>query len=78
VGEHSDDPTIERALNYIYRNVSRLYNFRGLHAFKEKFHPAWSPRYLIYPNAPSLTAISVALLRASFGGELFATFLRGK
>jgi len=78
VGEHSDDPTIERALNYIYRNVSRLYNFRGLHAFKEKFHPTWSPRYLFHPNAPSLTAISVALLRASFGGELFATFLRGK
>lgn len=69
VGERSGDPAIERALNFIYRNVSRLYNFRGLHAFKEKFHPAWSPRYLIYPTAMSLPAVSVALYRASLGGR---------
>ena len=67
VGERSDDPAIERTLNYIYRNVSRFYNFRGLHTFKEKFHPTWSPRYLTYPNAVSLPAISVALYRANMG-----------
>jgi phosphatidylglycerol lysyltransferase len=67
VGEQQEDPVIERALNYIYRNVSRLYNFRGLYVFKEKFHPEWSPRYLAYPNAVSLPAISVALYRASLG-----------
>jgi phosphatidylglycerol lysyltransferase len=67
VGEQLKDPAIERALNYIYRNVSNLYNFRGLHAFKEKFHPAWSPRYLIYPTAVSLPTVSVALYRASLG-----------
>ena len=75
VGEHSDDPLIERALHYIYNNVNRFYNFRGLHAFKEKFHPAWSPRYLIYPGPSSLPAVSVALFRATYGGELFS-FLR--
>jgi len=67
VGERSDDPAIERTLNYIYRNVSRFYNFRGLHTFKEKFHPTWSPRYLTYPNAVSLPVISVALYRANMG-----------
>jgi len=67
VGESSDDPAMERALNYIYRNVSRLYNFRGLHSFKEKFHPTWLPRYLIYPDALSLPAISIALYRANLG-----------
>lgn len=75
VGEHSDDPLIERALHYIYNNVNRFYNFRGLHAFKEKFHPAWSPRYLIYPGPSSLPTVSVALFRATYGGELFS-FLR--
>ena len=75
VGEHSDDPLIERALHYIYNNVNRFYNFRGLHAFKEKFHPAWSPRYLIYPAPSSLPTVSVALFRATYGGELFS-FLR--
>jgi phosphatidylglycerol lysyltransferase len=75
VGEHSDDPLIERALHYIYNNVNRFYNFRGLHAFKEKFHPIWSPRYLIYPGPSNLPAVSVALFRATYGGEHFS-FLR--
>jgi len=69
MGERSDDPAIERAMNYIYRNVSRLYNFRGLYTFKEKFHPIWSPRYLIYPNPVSLPAISAAIYRANLGGR---------
>jgi phosphatidylglycerol lysyltransferase len=78
VGEHSDDPVIERALNYIYRSVSRVYNFRGLHTFKEKFHPQWSPRYLVYPNPPSLPAVSVAILQANLGGTLLSSLIRGR
>ena len=78
VGEHSDDPAIERALNYIYRNVNRFYNFRGLHAFKEKFHPVWSPRYLVYPNPASLPAVSVSLLRANLGGGVVTSLLRSR
>lgn len=65
VGEHSDAAPMERALHYIYKNVNRFYNFRGLHTFKEKFHPVWSPRYLIYPGPASLPAVSVALFRAT-------------
>lgn len=61
VGESSNDPTIERALHFIYANVGLAYNFKGLHAFKEKFNPDWSPRYLIYPNLASLPVVAVAL-----------------
>jgi len=76
VGEQSDDPVIERALHYIYRNVNRFYNFRGLHAFKEKFHPAWSPRYLVYPGPSNLPAVSVSILNANLGGSLLGNFIR--
>ncbi len=76
VGEHSDDPIIERALNFIYQNVSRIYNFRGLHSFKEKFHPVWAQRYLIYPGASTLPAISVALFRANLGDEILSLLRR--
>jgi phosphatidylglycerol lysyltransferase len=69
VGEGSDDPIVERALNFIYQNVDRFYNFRGLHSFKEKFHPTWSERFLVYPAMSNLPAISAAIFRASFGGE---------
>ena len=79
VGEQVEDPAIERALNYIYHNINRFYNFRGLHAFKEKFHPTWSPRYLVYPGASSLPVVSAALLRANLGGSLIGSLLpRGK
>jgi phosphatidylglycerol lysyltransferase len=76
VGEHSDDPIVERALNFIYQNVDRFYNFRGLHSFKEKFHPNWSQRYLIYPTVSNLPAVSAAIVRASFGGGSLALLRR--
>jgi phosphatidylglycerol lysyltransferase len=68
VGEQFDDPVVERALNFIYQNVDRFYNFRGLHSFKEKFHPIWSERYLAYPSISNLPAISAAIFRASLEG----------
>jgi phosphatidylglycerol lysyltransferase len=76
VGEHSDDPVIERALHYIYQNVNRFYNFRGLHAFKEKFHPTWSPRYLIFPGPSNLPAVSISILNANLGRSLLGNFIR--
>ena len=62
-----DSNKTQQALNYIYENVSRFYNFKGLHAFKEKFHPAWQPRYLVHPGLPSLPAVGAALVRANSG-----------
>ena len=63
-------------MRYVYENVNRFYNFKGLHAFKEKFHPVWSPRYLIYPGASNLPAVSNALLRANLGGSLLSNLIR--
>lgn len=70
IGEHNEDPAIEKGLHYIYEHVNQFYNFKGLHAFKEKFHPEWSPRYLIYPGGASLPAVAAALIRADSGNKL--------
>ncbi|MCL4831163.1 MAG: bifunctional lysylphosphatidylglycerol flippase/synthetase MprF [Caldilineaceae bacterium] len=67
VGEQSDDPALERAIHFIYENLNQFYNFKGLHEFKEKFNPTWSPRYLIYPGPARLMTIAYALNRASAG-----------
>jgi phosphatidylglycerol lysyltransferase len=75
VGEHPEDPNVERALHYIYEHVNQFYNFKGLHAFKAKFHPAWSPRYLVYPNTAVLPAIALGLNRASNSGHVFRDYL---
>jgi phosphatidylglycerol lysyltransferase len=63
VGEGSSDPTTEKALHYVFEHLNQFYNFKGLRAFKGKFHPAWSPRYLVYPGSSRLLAVTIALVR---------------
>lgn len=76
IGEKPGDPAIERALHYIYEHVDQFYNYRGLHAFKDKFNPQWLPRYIIYPGLANLPPIIVALIRADSGGDVLAGYLR--
>jgi phosphatidylglycerol lysyltransferase len=78
LGEHSDDPAIERAMHYIFEQVDQFYNFKGLHAYKDKYHPNWEPRYLVYPNAANLPAIALALAEAEAGRDNFWTFFLPK
>ncbi|MGD8403594.1 MAG: flippase-like domain-containing protein [Anaerolineales bacterium] len=75
LGEHAEDLNIERALHYIFEHVNQFYNFKGLHAFKAKFHPTWVPRYLIYPNATALPTIILGLNHASSGGSVLYNYL---
>ena len=77
VGQEPDDPAAERALRFLYENANWFYNFKGLRAFKEKFHPRWEPRYLIYPGIASLPAAVTALVRAGGGDDFLWGFLRG-
>jgi phosphatidylglycerol lysyltransferase len=76
VGERTDDPTVERALHYIYEHVNQFYNYKGLHAFKAKFDPQWSPRYLGYPGPASLPAVALTLVRAHSGDAFVQGYLK--
>jgi phosphatidylglycerol lysyltransferase len=79
VGEHSDDPAMERVMHFIYENVNQFYNFKGLHAFKEKFGPEWSPRYLIYRGTANLAQAWLAVTQANAGSSsLLLDFLQRK
>jgi phosphatidylglycerol lysyltransferase len=69
IGESSSDPAIAKALKYIYEHVNQFYNFKGLHHFKEKFHPGWSPRYLVYPSNVSLLLVALAMTQADSGDK---------
>lgn len=40
-------PVWDRAGRTFYEHGERYYNFKGLRAFKSKFHPHWQPRYLV-------------------------------
>jgi phosphatidylglycerol lysyltransferase len=76
MGEHPTDPAIERSLHYIYQHVNQFYNFKGLHEFKAKYDPTWSPRYLIYPGAANLPAVVIAMLRADSGTNILGSYLK--
>jgi phosphatidylglycerol lysyltransferase len=67
VGEQSSDPAIERVMHWVYEHVDQFYNFKGLHSFKEKYHPVWSSRYLIYPGAANLAQAWLAVISANSG-----------
>jgi len=75
LGAQADDLSTERALHYIYENINRFYNFKGLHTFKEKFGPQWQPRYLIHSRLSSLPLIGTALVRATTGDNFLTDYL---
>jgi phosphatidylglycerol lysyltransferase len=79
VGEQAEGPAIERIMHFIYEHVNQFYNFKGLHAFKEKFQPEWSPRYLIYFGAANLAQDWLAVIRANSGNRnILSEYLKRK
>ncbi|MCC6676162.1 MAG: bifunctional lysylphosphatidylglycerol flippase/synthetase MprF [Phycisphaerales bacterium] len=48
VGDWKKAVMTERLARQLFRHGERVYNYKGLHIFKSKFHPAWEPRYLAY------------------------------
>ncbi|HEY9646715.1 MAG TPA: phosphatidylglycerol lysyltransferase domain-containing protein [Chroococcidiopsis sp.] len=71
IGMSKQSPRLEKAVRYLYTHLNQFYNFQGLHAYKEKFHPRWEPRYLIYPGWFALPDVVVALVRADSGDRLW-------
>jgi phosphatidylglycerol lysyltransferase len=59
----------ERILATIFERFNQFYNFKGLQHFKNKFHPGWEMRYLIYPKRTDVIAVlsAVALADSSLG-----------
>ena len=51
-----------RIVHYIHDFGNRVYNFRGLRDYKEKFNPTWESRYLVYASDRSLASVLLAIL----------------
>ncbi|MEH1809425.1 phosphatidylglycerol lysyltransferase domain-containing protein [Nostoc sp.] len=77
VGDNPESRRLEKVLHYLYEHLNRFYNFKGLHAYKDKFRPRWEPRYLVYPSLAALPDVVVALIRADSGDRLFDYFKPG-
>jgi len=59
-------PLWTRLGSFLYAHGDTFYNFQGLRAYKDKFHPAWQSRYLAYTGGLTLprTLADVAALIA--------------
>lgn len=56
-------PVWDRLGGTLFEHGERFYNFKGLRAFKSKFHPRWEPRYLAVSNG---TGAALALMDVTF------------
>lgn len=62
VGEARAAMREEKLANRLYEYGGYWYGFKGLRKYKEKFRPAWEPRYLAYPARVSLPILLVELI----------------
>jgi len=76
VGESPGDPMIDRALRFIFEHINQFYSYQGLHAYKSKFHPTWSPRYLAYQGSAALLPTVLALIRLDSGDAFFWNYFK--
>jgi len=52
----------------LYEHGEAFYNFQGPRAYKDKFDPAWEPRYLVYPGSLRLRRILADVASLIDGG----------
>ena len=69
VGETRYARTGEKLARLAYEYGTRLYNYKGLRSFKEKYHPDWRSTYLAYPlltPLPMLLLDNMALIAGGY------------
>jgi hypothetical protein len=62
-------PLWNRLGSFLYTHGETFYNFQGLRAYKDKFHPSWESRYLAYPGGlrlPRALADVAALIAGGY------------
>jgi len=55
--------TEDKAVQFLFENLNRLYGYKSLFEFKRKYRPAWSGRYVAYRRVSRLPLVGLALVR---------------
>jgi len=61
-------PLWSRLGAFVFQHGEHFYNFQGLRAYKDKFDPEWSPKYLASPGGLALPRIVANLASLTSGG----------
>jgi phosphatidylglycerol lysyltransferase len=62
-GTEQGEPPIAKVISTISVPINRLYKFKGIYHFKNKFHPDWEPHYLAYPGTTALIPALLTMLQ---------------
>ena len=61
-------PIMSRVGNLLFERGEEIYNFRGVHRFKDKYDPVWQPRYIAAPNKWTIPMLLADVGLLSSGG----------
>ena len=65
---HTLAPLWNRLGAFLFRHGEQFYNFQGLRQYKQKFGPAWEPRYLVSPGGRAFPVIITNIATLISGG----------
>ena len=60
----------EKAVRYVYENFNKIYGYKTLFEFKDKYQPEWRPRYVAYRGTAQLPMIALAIAAVHTPGGL--------
>ncbi|MDA3730521.1 bifunctional lysylphosphatidylglycerol flippase/synthetase MprF [Niameybacter massiliensis] len=69
VGMNQFSTTKEKVAKYIYHYGNKIYSFKGLRKYKEKFYPEWKSSYLAYPKDTHLPSALIQLTKMISGSK---------
>ncbi len=69
IGREPGSRPLERGIHLLSTHLNRFFSAQSLRAYKDKFHPIWEPRYLVYHSELSLPAVALAIVRLTEGRE---------
>ncbi len=61
-------PIMSRVGRLLFERGEEIYNFRGVHRFKDKYDPLWMPRYIAAPNKWAIPMLLADVGLLSSGG----------
>lgn len=61
-------PLMSRVGRLMFERGEDIYNFRGVHRFKDKYDPVWQPRYIAAPNKWTIPLLMADVGFLSSGG----------